>query len=81
MITQLEEHEIPVRMGTKSILIFTGGVLLAPYVFMADALSVLPRGIEAIRGVLPVMFNWPLFILALVLMAVPGMEIFNSLSE
>ena len=80
MITQLEEHEIPVRMGTRSILIASGGVLLALYVFMADALTVLPGGVEAIRGVLPAMFNWPLFILALVLMAVPGIEIVNSLS-
>ena len=44
MITQFEEHEIPVRVGTKSILIASGGVLLALYVFMADALTVLPRG-------------------------------------
>ena len=44
---------------------------LALYVFMADALSPLPQGREASRAVLPTSFNWPLFGVALLLMAAP----------
>ena len=47
------------------------GAVLALYVFMADALRALPQGAEAVRTVLPVTFNWPLFLVALALMAVP----------
>jgi hypothetical protein len=47
------------------------GVTLALYVFMADTLRVAGRGVEAIRVVLPERFNWPLFAVALVLMAAP----------
>jgi len=44
---------------------------LALYVFMAGALRALPRGTDAMRSVLPHEFNWPLFVLALALMALP----------
>jgi hypothetical protein len=47
------------------------GATLALYVFMADALRALPYGSEAVRTVLPVTFNWPLFVVALALMAAP----------
>lgn len=47
------------------------GVLLALYVFMADSIAAASRGLDAIRTVLPKHFNWPLFVIALVLMAAP----------
>jgi hypothetical protein len=47
------------------------GVVLALYVFMADTLAAVPRGLEAVCSVLPEKFNWPLFLAALVLMAAP----------
>lgn len=47
------------------------GAGLALYVFMADALRVLPQGLDAVRTVLPVTFNWPLFLVAWALMAAP----------
>jgi len=47
------------------------GAVLALYVFMADALRAAPQGIEAVRMVLPATFNWPLFLVALALMAAP----------
>jgi hypothetical protein len=47
------------------------GTALALYVFMADSLHLAHRGIEATRQVLPTRFNWPLFGIALVLMAMP----------
>ena len=47
------------------------GAALALYVFMADTLRVAHQGVEVIRHVLPVHFNWPLFLVALLLMAAP----------
>jgi hypothetical protein len=47
------------------------GVGLALYTFMAEAIRALPGGEAAVRQALPVSFNWPLFVLALALMAVP----------
>jgi hypothetical protein len=47
------------------------GIVLALAVFMADALRALPHGRDAILRVLPAAFNWPLFSIALALMAVP----------
>ena len=49
----------------------SSGVVLALYVFMEDTLRVAPQGVAAIANVLPVWFNWPLFSVALLLMAAP----------
>jgi len=50
------------------------GAVLALYVFMADSLGAVSGGMEAILHVVPTRFNWPLFIIALALMAVPTLE-------
>jgi hypothetical protein len=55
------------------VLSFTG-VALALYVFMADAIAVIPRGLGALRTMLPERFNWPLFCLALALMSAPLLQ-------
>jgi hypothetical protein len=47
------------------------GNLLALYTFMADTLAAVPGGLAAICNVLPAAFNWPLFIVAWLLMAAP----------
>jgi hypothetical protein len=47
------------------------GMLMALYVFMTDAIKVAGKGEEAIRQVLPVEFNWPLFMVSLLLMSMP----------
>jgi hypothetical protein len=51
------------------------GIGIALYVFMADALRVAHLGADAVRSVLPTAFNWPLFLIALMLMAVPIAQI------
>jgi len=51
------------------------GALLGLLVFMADAMAVAPRGEMAIRNVLPKSFNWPLFCIALLLMAAPVIQL------
>ena len=47
------------------------GIALALYVFMADSLRTVHEGIVATRTVLPTAFNWPVFVVALALMAAP----------
>lgn len=47
------------------------GIVLALAVFMTDSWRVLPDGREAVLQVLPTRFNWPLFWVAVVLMASP----------
>jgi hypothetical protein len=50
------------------------GILLALYVFMADALSAVRYGLDAASTVLPETFNWLLFWVAFLLMAAPLMQ-------
>jgi hypothetical protein len=47
------------------------GIVLALAVFMIDAWRALPDGRDAVLQVLPTTFNWPLFCVALLLMASP----------
>lgn len=47
------------------------GVVLALAVFMSDAWRVLPDGRDAVLLVLPTTFDWPLFVVAVLLMAMP----------
>src|SRR4051812_8937351 len=51
------------------------GVALALYVFMSDTLRVADQGVVALRNVLPVVFNWPLFSVALLLMSAPIVQV------
>lgn len=50
------------------------GVILGLQAFLADSMVVASQGAEAVRNVLPNRFNWPLFCVALLLMAVPVMQ-------
>ena len=50
------------------------GIVLALGVFMVDAWRALPQGREAVLRVLPDDFNWPLFWVALLLMASPALQ-------
>jgi hypothetical protein len=55
------------------------GVALALYTFMADSLEVAGQGTEVLRKVLPTQFNWPLFGLALLMMATPVIRLCGQL--
>jgi hypothetical protein len=50
------------------------GIVLALTVFMIDAWWALPNGRNAVLQVLPKTFNWPLFSVALLLMALPALH-------
>ena len=50
------------------------GIALALAIFMIDAWRALPHGRDAVLQVLPTTFNWPLFVVALLLMASPALH-------
>jgi hypothetical protein len=50
------------------------GIVLALGVFMIDAWRALPDGRDAVLQVLPITFNWPLFSVAVLLMASPALH-------
>ena len=55
------------------------GITLALYVFMADSIRVAGQGVETIRNILPAQFHWPLFVVALGLMAAPVLRLGGQL--
>ncbi len=68
----------PLRFTAVEWSAFGAGVLVALYVFMADALRALPAGITAVSQARPTQFNWALFLVALVGMAFPLMRAVRS---
>jgi hypothetical protein len=50
------------------------GIALALYVFMADSLRAVNHGLDAMTSVLPQAFNWPMFCVAVALMAAPAAQ-------
>ena len=54
------------------------GMVLALYVFMADAIAAAPHGVDAMRTVLPEKFNWPWFLVALALMSAPALSLIRQ---
>jgi len=71
LVTQWQDHIPATRFAGASWAISGVGILLALAVFMADAIRVLPEGLDTVRQVLPTEFNWPVFGAALLLMATP----------
>lgn len=70
-----DEPDRPLWPARWSVAANLGGAALALYVFMADAIAATFRGGPPLRELLPTHFNWPLFLLALALMALPVMEL------
>ena len=66
-----DEKPVPCGAGLPCWVANAVGIVIALYVFMEDALRVAGQGETAIRNVLPETFNWPLFMVALSLMAAP----------
>jgi hypothetical protein len=71
LVAQFDSPEHPLWPARGSIAVSAIGMVLALYVFMADALRVVHQGEQALRDLLPTEFNWPLFLLALPMMAAP----------
>lgn len=71
LVTQFDAREAAFALPRRSWTACSLGVVLALYVFMADAVRVLDEGPDAVRSVLPTTFEWPLFCVAVALMSVP----------
>jgi hypothetical protein len=79
LVTQCVTDDRPLRLRVSLWAVSLLGGCGALYVFMADAIRVWPQGLEGIRNVLPVSFQWPLFLGALLLMAAPLLEVSRQL--
>jgi len=57
------------------------GIGLALYLFMEDSIHAIlsGNGLKALGGVLPAQFNWPFFVVALVLMAAPLVDLVRQI--
>ncbi len=71
LLSQFDRVDQPLWPSRRSVALNLGGVALALYVFMADAIHVMGGGREAVRNVLPAWFNWPLFLCAFLMMSAP----------
>jgi hypothetical protein len=77
LLSQLDQAVPVVRPALWRLALL--GIVLALYVFMADAIRTLPQGVEALKNMLPVHFPWPLFLVALTLMALPLLAVVRTL--
>ena len=70
-------ERFPVSVGSQWKFLALGGIgaALALFTFMADAIRTADQGTDALRNMLPVRFNWPLFGVALALMALPVADV------
>jgi uncharacterized membrane protein len=75
LASQFEPVPAPFLPKMAALGMGAAGVVLALRVFMADAIAAAPQGVDAIRNALPKSFNWPLFCVALLLMAVPALQL------
>ena len=71
LVTQSKDSAIGSR---RALALGCTGIALALAVFMTDAWRALPNGRQAVMEVLPTTFNWPLFWVALLLMALPALH-------
>ena len=75
LVTQFDLANQSIWPTRRSWVLGLSGAILALLVFMSEAMSSINGGIEASRSALPTWFNWPVFIIALALMAAPIVEI------
>jgi hypothetical protein len=75
LVTQVEALQSRALADWRVLGLNALGVALALYVFMADAIKVAPQGETTLREMLPTEFNWPLFIVALTMMAAPVVQL------
>ncbi len=77
VVGQCDSQEWPLWPGRAAMGAAALGGTLALYVFMADAIHLIASGGHArlLRDLLPEWFNWPLFLVALALIAMPVAEV------
>jgi hypothetical protein len=79
LVSQFEPRERALEPNWKPWGLNALGMVLALYVFMADAIAVAGQGPEVVRNVLPARFNWSWFGVAWLLMAAPVIELSRGL--
>jgi hypothetical protein len=79
LATQFNRPERTVWPGRRAWHFCLAGATLALLVFMSDALRSYDVGIAAIRETLPTWFNWPVFSIALAMMAAPLIEMIRQI--
>jgi hypothetical protein len=80
-VTQWDDEAVDSRSTVTAWALAAIGAGLALALFMADAWRALPGGREAVLQVLPTAFNWPLFAVALLLMASPLLQRVAALTQ
>ena len=81
MVARFDQPGRAIWPGRWSLGFNAFGIVVALYVFMADAIRVLGQGSEAIRNVCPLTFHWPLFLLALALMSVALVDLLVQIAR
>ena len=74
LASQFERMHPPALSNWRAWVLNFAGVALALYVFMSDSITAAPRGIDAIRTLLPERFDWLRFCIALLLMSAPVVQ-------
>lgn len=74
-MTQLGKEDSAPWPGLVAWSLCISGTMLSLYAFMSDAIHAPKWDADTLANILPESFNWPLFILALVLMAAPVVEL------
>lgn len=77
LATQRPDWRPAARVEARVWALAAVGISLALYVFMTDALRALQQG-HAVNMRLPAVFNWPVFVLALTLMAAPLVQLVST---
>jgi len=80
LATVLEQGEPPIWPDKWTAMVSAVGMAIALYVFMADAIANTRFGADAIRQTLPVHFQTPLFVCALLLMSAPVLQMGRQLA-
>jgi len=75
VVTLAPNPALPPWPGWRSVTACGAGILLALYVFMADALAVADGGLAILLELRPKVFPWPMFLAAVALMAAPVVEV------
>ena len=79
LASQTEGQNLDSRVHWRSWVLSVFGMVLALYVFMADAIRVAGGNMDLWRDMLPTRFNWELFAIALVLMSAPIVSLWMRL--
>jgi len=74
-VIRFDEVNRPIWPGRYSSGTGIIGIALSLYVFMADAIHSADKSATTLRNLLPVSFNWPLFLVALTLLVIPVIDV------